>query len=179
MNLLEKSIAALALTLLVFGGGVYVGRENAEPKIVYKTLETRTEDLSRFELVKPEVITKVVQGPTVIKRVVIIKAPDGTIITDTTDTKNDPITTDVLAKAESVRVEIQTITVTKEVIKWKTLEAPRWSAQLLTGLDSDARMQLGGNVSYRFAGPFTLGGYGLKSSEKGPLQGGLSAGFTF
>lgn len=86
------------------------------------------------------------------------RKPDGTVVTERTDTSTHGTTN------ESGR----TLTL--------PAPAPRWSASVLAGATLSLAPVYGGQVQYRLLGPVTVGVWGMGG---GVVAGGVSAGLTW
>lgn len=95
------------------------------------------------------------------KRTKTTKKPDGTVISDVTETHTDTKSAGVSTGSTL------------------TSPAPRWNASLMGGVDLKLRPVAGAHVTYRVAGPFTAGVFGIGSPQSGFFAAGLSLGVTF
>ncbi len=173
-----KGFLGYLIPVVVFFGIGYFASDCRPRKPVVK-IEYKERVITEYrDVIKPVTITKVVQGPVVTKRVVVVKAPDGTLTTDTTDTKTGPVVTDTKATAERIVTEYKDREVTK--IETRYAEPLRWSIAVLTGADTSLKLAVGASVSYRFLGPLTAGVWGITSPDTGgSTAGGVSLGITF
>lgn len=118
-----------------------------------RRVEVRTEYKDRWREVTVKKTTKT--------RTKTTKKPDGTVINDVTETRSD---TDTKSAGVSTGSTL-------------TAPAPRWNVSLMGGASLNLKPAGGAHVTYRVAGPFTVGAWGL--GGPGIAAGGVSLGVQF
>jgi len=118
-----------------------------------RRVEVRTEYKDRWRTITVKETTKT--------RTRTTKKPDGTTIIDTSTTQTASNTKSTGTASSSTL----------------TAPAPRWSASVLGGASLDLKPVAGLHVTYRVAGPFTVGAWGIGGPAT--VAGGVSLGVTF
>lgn len=104
---------------------------------------------------------------------VVVKTVRETRKTRTRETRK-PDGTTVVERSETVSNTDTKSTGTSTVI---SSPAPRWSASVLGGTNLQLQPVAGAHLTYRVAGPFTVGAWGVGGN--GTAAGGLSLGVVF
>jgi hypothetical protein len=159
-----KWAAALLLLISAFS----VGRFSApKPQVKVETVE--------------KIVTKVVQAKAEVKEVVrtVVVTKDRVVHQDGTSETHTETHTTTGEHTEKTDTKVaDTKTDTAQKLEVHT-DAPRWGLSLLGGVDTHLTPYVGASCTYRVLGPFTVGAWGLSTTDSFKPVAGLSLGVTF
>lgn len=165
--------------VVVFVLGAALGRYATPEKV---TVEIEKVEVERIVEIEKKVFVKDETKKTSVKRntqTEKVTKPDGTIIEKTSESEED-ITFATNKEGESTEKGTEKTSSTSESKKTETkYDTKKLSASLMAGVKTDTPdnasfdnyLMYGVHVSYRFAGPFSVGVFGTTTSEFGVSVG--------